>query len=506
MLVSIKEKALQIAAEQLDISPSKYKQAIERCEAIKHYLIGKIPCSLNPEIYLQGSFKLGTEIRPYKDSRDTDYDIDIVCCLLCEKTSVNPREIKYLVGDLLKAHGTYNRMLDREGKRCWTLNYTEQDGIGFHIDILPCIQNNIHLYSNAISVTNKNKNLGSYSWSSSNPKDFAYWFNTKNKYSFNLLQKYQKQIIFEKLNQENVFSRIDDIPDIHVKTPLQRTIQILKRHRDVCFCGHKYEKFKPISMIITVLVAQIYKNEKTILEVLKKFIENMVCCAEQLKWALSNKGEIKSSNLIQIKKDNTWYIPNPINDGENFADKWHETESGIAHARAIAFFQWIEWVREDFLGEIDQYDEQYYTRLLALPNKTISDAYFKFINVPHRQRPLWPLRLQHKVQINAQFKKFGLWKEFKSGEPLEKALTLMFCATTAVPPPFQVYWQVVNTGKEAEENHQLRGQIFQAKTAGRGGLRQKEATKYTGIHWIECFIIKNEICVARSGEFIVRII
>jgi hypothetical protein len=89
---------------------------------------------------------------------------------------------------------------------------------------------------------------------------------------------------------------------------------------------------------------------------------------------------------------------------------------------------------------------------------------------------------------------------------LNKRLDLLFSASTNVAAPFQVYWQVVNTGKEAEDARQLRGEIVLSKTAGVGGLTQKEATSYTGIHWVECFIVKNGVCVARSGEFVVRIV
>ena len=63
----------------------------------------------------------------------------------------------------------------------------------------------------------------------------------------------------------------------------------------------------------------------------------------------------------------------------------------------------------------------------------------------------------------------------------------------------------MNTGKEAEEKNGLRGSIFPSTTAGVGGLKQKESTLYKGVHWIECFIVKNGICKARSGEFLVRI-
>jgi hypothetical protein len=55
----------QIAIE-LDIPPHKYKEAMERFDAIKRHLEdGDYPGSTPPPgIYLQGSFRLGTVIRP----------------------------------------------------------------------------------------------------------------------------------------------------------------------------------------------------------------------------------------------------------------------------------------------------------------------------------------------------------------------------------------------------------------------------------------------------------
>ena len=86
-----------------------------------------------------------------------------------------------------------------------------------------------------------------------------------------------------------------------------------------------------------------------------------------------------------------------------------------------------------------------------------------------------------------------------NSNPLPKDFSLDFEATTNVPAPFDVYWQVVNTGTEAEQANDLRGRFFL------GELKHRETTKYTGMHWTECFIVKNGRCVARSGEFVVSI-
>jgi hypothetical protein len=82
-------------------------------------------------------------------------------------------------------------MLDDEGRRCWTLNYAEQDGIGFHMDILPSVPEDkqtidaisvagsIQYVCHAIAITNKSDN-SEYGWFSSNPSGYAEWFNQIN--------------------------------------------------------------------------------------------------------------------------------------------------------------------------------------------------------------------------------------------------------------------------------------------------------------------------------------
>lgn len=516
-----REEALRNAAQKLDISPSKYKQAMERFASMSTYIVdGEYEGVTGlPEIYLQGSFKLGTEIRPYKDGKDADYDIDIVCLLQHLKESVSPKKVKHQVGDRLKEHGTYKKMLDDEGKRCWTLNYAEEDGIGFHMDILPSVHESLSKYTNsswwrsAIAITNKCDENRTYNWSSSNPKGFAEWFYEKNSTLFESVKLEQKQLIFESYSRDNLFSTPEKVPNIHVKTPLQRAIQLLKRHRDIRFCHRKNEKFKPISMIITVLAARVYQNESTIYETLQNLIRILSLHAEQMHNAFqfSEAAAHSTYNLITRTMDNRWYIPNPCNPEENFADKWHEEENGIPHARAKAFFQWVEWAREDFVDIANILSEEHYFRSLISPG-IISDglsttqSLSTLFDVPHRQKPFWPLDLKDDAQITAQFKKNSSWQKFNSGVILEKGCELLFRVRTDVPQPFQVYWQVVNTGKEAASDDKLRGEIFLSEIAGLGGLiRKEECTRYSGFHWIKCFIVKNSICVAQSKEFIVRI-
>lgn len=67
-----------------------------------------------------------------------------------------------------------------------------------------------------------------------------------------------------------------------------------------------------------------------------------------------------------------------------------------------------------------------------------------------------------------------------------------FIDKTDVPEPYDVYWKVRNVGPEAERRKLLRGTIF------RGHKSRNEHTDFTGPHYVECYIVKSGICVARD--------
>ena len=96
--------------------------------------------------------------------------------------------------------------------------------------------------------------------------------------------------------------------------------------------------------------------------------------------------------------------------------------------------------------------------------------------------------------------------EYRSdGQALGKGKELTFEATTNVPPPYEVYWQVVNSGPEAEAvPGGLRGG-FDRGIVERGSIKRVEHTEYAGTHTIECFIVKSGYLAANSGPFVVNI-
>ena len=334
---------LENVAEDLDIPPSKYQDAVDRYQAVGLWLEGgqNPECAGLPSIYPQGSFRLGTVVRPLRDGIEADYDIDLVCELPIAKHRTNAYSVKTMVGDRLCEHHRYRRLLDEEGKRCWTLKYAEQDGIGFHLDVLPSVPDPRGHFDTSIAITNKQG--GVYDWSASNPRGYGEWFDRKNKVAFQTVMMEQKRAI--QARASTVYASVDDVPDQLVRTALQRSIQIMKRHRDVMFNDARSNGHAPISIIITTLAAQVYLEERDIFSALTGIVFKLNDFAGLVdnQWFVLREAAL--ANLIQRTPDGRWYIANPDNPEENFADRWHEEN----HARARAFFWWVAALKEDFV-------------------------------------------------------------------------------------------------------------------------------------------------------------
>lgn len=300
-------KLYEYIVDEISISDTMLDKAIKSYGAVGKWL-GDCDPDLDVKIMPQGSVNLGTVIKPISD--EDDYDIDLVC-LLKNGCEMKASEIKEIVGRRLKEHKKYNEMLEEEGKRCWTLQYEE-----FHMDILPSVPKN-HIYvepeKTEIRLTHKLDN-GSYIDKFSNPAKYKLWFEERMK---TVLLESKRS--FAMKNQVE----IDDVPTYSVRTPLQKAIQLLKRHRDITFAND--EEVAPISIIITTLAAKAYNNETNIYDALNGILSRMASYIER-----DGRGKYK--------------ICNPVMEEENFADKW-----ASAPEKAKAFFAWLEKAKEEIV-------------------------------------------------------------------------------------------------------------------------------------------------------------
>ena len=306
MDASYMNKLLDFLVELLDIPPSHYQKAADRYLSLAEWLHRRDSkvAGLSPDVYLQGSFRYGTVIRPLLASEE--YDLDLVCQIILSKSAATQKCVKHLVGDEIKAYAeahSFNEPAE-EKPRCWRLNYA--DDVSFHMDILPCVPEDVayiqqlallgvppEFAAHAVAITDKrhrNYELINSDWPSSNPRGFAEWFESR-------LRPYARQKIAS-LVANRAYASIDKVPPYEWKTILQRCIQILKRHRDVMFKDSP--EWKPLSMIITTLATQSYNGESELFEALTNILEQM-------------PNHIRSSQPR---------VPNPLNPKEDFADRW----------------------------------------------------------------------------------------------------------------------------------------------------------------------------------------
>jgi hypothetical protein len=85
------------------------------------------------------------------------------------------------------------------------------------------------------------------------------------------------------------------------------------------------------------------------------------------------------------------------------------------------------------------------------------------------------------------------------GNRVAKDRQLLFKITSCdVPEPFDVYWKVRNTGAEAARAGQLRGEI----TLDGGTRTKRETTSYRGSHYVECYVVKNGVCITSTKQLV----
>lgn len=312
-------KILVALTDQLKIPDGKYEDAIKKYEAVGEWLNNSEDSVLsNAFIYTQGSVKLGTTVKPYKYD---EHDIDLVVHLPSIDESYSSESVKNIVGERLKINKIYEGKISPL-KRGWRINYAGD----FHLDITPAIPDNS--CDNSCPI---NKQFAEHvpdsellHWKASNPRGYAKWFHD--------IDEKMPMFALDGISVMGLESRnVEKVPDQHeFKGVLKRSIQLLKRHRDIFFnekhIAHK--GYMPISILITTLAAQAYED------IIKT--GSIFSPIELIKLI------IKSMKNYIIKTENRYYVGNPTNLKENFAEKWEKSS-----LYEKSFIMWSEAAYED---------------------------------------------------------------------------------------------------------------------------------------------------------------
>lgn len=312
-------------ADELDIAPSLYRKAADRHASLGAWLC-RPESSLarfRPQVRPQGSFRYGLVIKPLVEN--ASYDLDQVVVLEALRTEdLSQAELKSRFGDELAAYARAHGMLQPEEKhRCWCLNY--RDEVAFHLDSLPSVPAGVGTLLSlraagveepwaapAVAITDDRHPLYGVvgaDWLTSNPRGFARWFEA------------QATRGRPRAPGRRGEASVEDVPAYEWRTPLQRAIQILKRHRDVLFRANP--ELAPISMIITNLAARAYAGEQDLGAALTGIVDRM--------------GAHVRGTLPRV--------PNPTHPSEDYADKWR-----LRPELELNFWRWLEQARADVRG------------------------------------------------------------------------------------------------------------------------------------------------------------
>ncbi len=132
---------------------------------------------------------------------------------------------------------------------------------------------------------------------------------------------------------------------------------------------------KPISIIITTIAADLYKNEDNIVDTLVNILSN----AEKY--------------INDRKTGSEYHIDNPTYTGgnvENFADKWNEHPE-----RATAFFTWLNKAKHDLID----------TRINSLLRTQLAENFSQALGAATTRRVFNEIANEERAAIENQSKK-----------------------------------------------------------------------------------------------------
>jgi len=227
---------LDLICQEIELPPGRVDDARERYETVGRVLAneGSALYEYRPRVYAQGSIGLGTTVKPL---RTHEFDVDLACAF-SQRPSSNPDEVKKAVFDMLNNHPNYKEKVETKA-RCVQLTYADE----FHMDIMPCIP------ASGKNVQVPDKRTGG--WVLSNPEGYAEKFHETTKE----LPRRRTELVSrsKRAMMEAEQASVDPFPEFDSlnKMPLQRCVQLEKRHRDKMF--YEDHSKAPSSIIVTTL-------------------------------------------------------------------------------------------------------------------------------------------------------------------------------------------------------------------------------------------------------------
>ena len=422
----------------------------------------------------QGSWAHKTIIRPPQGRNEFDADLIMI---IDEVDSWQPKEYVNALYRVFRKSDRYSEKISRQS-RCVTIDYAGD----FHLDVVPCIKWVDELGRPRFWVLNRNTNQKEETASEA----YTEWLKGQNR--------------------------------IAGKNMVLKVIRLAKYLRDIKM------NFSVKSILLTTLLgSRITESDRldrnpfvdmpTSLHTLFARLDDWLQCRPSMPNVFINP-------VLPIENLNRHWDQNKYT---NFREKIHMYRDWIDEAynennKSESIRKWRQVLGEEFgksvAANLSESTENISSRSYPVNADLVpgvTSGSISFASIPiwsHVKQPQWSMRCNgSEITIVASVHKTKYGPRLSNlcnGHNLSKGQHLQFkaCYRHSIPNTFHIVWQIVNSGQEAINKGDLRGNFEYDET--RQAVRW-ESTAYRGVHWIQAFLINapTQECVARSDRFFV---
>jgi hypothetical protein len=427
---------------KVNLSDSRIETLDSRVEAVGNFLSNGADVIAANFIGLipQGSYAQRTIINPVGTTDEFDADV------LLDMEDLDDWEAADYVEELyrtFRGSSTYRDMVSRKS-RCVTVNYAGD----FHIDVVPYLTRHGQRF-----ITNRTENT----YELTNPEGFNEWLDEQNRLTSGRLVK---------------------------------VLRLLKYLRDY------KNNFSVKSVVLTILVGG--RVSSTALLADPNHYEDLPCAFLNL---LTDLNTYLQANPTMPS------IDDPSCPTEDFNHRWNEEQYANFRNWVKTYTEWAEdaynepSVDGSYVKWRKLFGEAFGAYSTAAGKASASHKGVAGVEDTEEQvedkftvalHPAYRVKLQGRTERRDGFMTYNLSER---GNKVAKGRRVTFTLKASnVPEPYDVWWKVRNTGTEAIAHNKIRGQIV--KDDGRKSC--SEPTVFRGNHYVEVYVVKNGVVVAKD--------
>ena len=451
--------------EVVDLNATRIGALEERVQAVQRFLKGAGYGAPIRRFRPQGSWAQQTVIRPPRERNEFDADF---LAIVGEVEDWEPKEYVNALYRTFSASSRYTGKV-RHRTRCVRIDYAGD----FHLDVVPCVERK-GLLARTHWVLNRDTNRRERTA----PEAYTEWLRDRNATAG--------------------------------RNTLRKVIRLAKYQRDI------KTNFSVKSILLTTLLGERVRKAD--------------------EYDRSSFADVPTALGTLFGRLDDWLqarrrmpsVPNPVLPDEDLNRHWDQDQYANFRSMIHKYRGWIddayaEADRDESLRKWRKVFGDEFGKSAGTPRETAAAPAARAgvltdlvpaVNAgrldltaipvwPHVKRPRWRMRGEEGFRIAGSVHESEEGKALHrlDARPLPKGRHLRFEASHvhALPPTHRVFWQVVNAGREAHEEGDLRGGFSE------GTLARWERTAYRGVHWVEAFLVNTRTneCLGRSGRLFV---